>query len=55
MQPHEAAYWAIIAICLVLLGALLTVGVVGLAERAAVLVAIASILLTVAWRGRGNQ
>lgn len=52
MTPHEGAYWAIIAICLVLIGAILTPGTVGIDQRAALLAAIASILLVVAWRGR---
>jgi hypothetical protein len=52
LDPSSAAYFALIAICLVLVGALLTVGVIGVAERAAVLVAIGSVLLTIAWRSR---
>lgn len=52
MDVHEAALWAIIAICLVLIGALLTPGQVGLDERSAVLAAIAAVLLAVGWRIR---
>lgn len=52
LDVHEAALWAIIAICLVLIGALLTPGQVGLDERSAVLAAIAAVLLAVGWRIR---
>lgn len=55
LDPASAAQFAIIAICLVLIGALLTVGILGVAERAAVLASIAAILLTIAWRGRRRE
>lgn len=52
LDPHEAALWAIIAICFVLIGAILTPGAIGVAERSAVLVAIGTILLAIGWRIR---
>jgi len=52
LDPHEAALWAIIAICLVLIGAILTPGSVGINERGALLGAIAAVLLAVGWRIR---
>jgi hypothetical protein len=52
LDVHEAALWAIIAICFVLIGALLTPGTVGLDERSAVLAAIAAVLLAIGWRIR---
>jgi hypothetical protein len=50
LSPHEAALWAIIAICFVLIGAILTPGTVGIDERGAILAAIAAVLLAVGWR-----
>ena len=44
LDPHEAALWALIAICLVLIGAILTPGTVGVDERGAILAAIAGVL-----------
>jgi uncharacterized membrane protein len=52
LDPHEAALWAIIAICFVLIGAILTPGTVGIDERGAILAAIAAVLLAVGWRLR---
>jgi hypothetical protein len=52
LDPSSAAAYAIIAICLVLIGAILTPGSVGLNERGAVLGGIVAVLLAVAWRGR---
>jgi len=52
LDPHSAALYAIIAICLVLIGAIITPGQVGLNERGAVLAAIATVLLAVGWRIR---
>jgi len=52
LSPHEAALWAIIAICFVLIGAILTPGTVGIDERGAILAAIAAVLLAVGWRLR---
>jgi hypothetical protein len=52
LNAHDAALWAVIAICLVLVGAILTPGTVGIDERGAVLAAIAAILLGIGWRIR---
>lgn len=52
MTVPVLAALALIAICLVLIGALLTPGQVGINERGAVLGAIAALLLALAWRGR---
>jgi energy-converting hydrogenase Eha subunit C len=55
LDAHEAALWAIIAICLVLVGGVITANAEGLGvgERGALLGAIAGILLAVGWRIRG--
>jgi hypothetical protein len=50
LDPASAALYALIAICLVLVGAIITPGQVGLDERGALLAAIAGILLTIGWR-----
>jgi hypothetical protein len=50
LSPQEAAQYALIAICLVLIGAILTPGQVGVNERGAVLAAIATVLFAIAWR-----
>lgn len=56
LDVHEAALWAIIAICLVLIGAILTPGSVGVNERGALLGAIAAVLFAVGLRlRRGNK
>ena len=52
INPHEGALWALIAICLVLIGAIITPGQVGVNERGAVLAAIAALLLAIGWRIR---
>ena len=52
LDPASAAQYAIVAICLVLIGALLTAGVLSVAERGTALAAIAAALFTVAWRIR---
>lgn len=52
LDPADMALFAIIAIDLVLVGAILTPGQVGLNERGAVMVAIASSLFAIAWRLR---
>ena len=44
LNVHEAALWALIAICLVLIGAILTPGTVAVDQRAAILAAIAAVL-----------
>jgi hypothetical protein len=52
LDPASAALYALVAICLVLVGAIITPGQVGIDERGAILAAIAGILLAIAWRGR---
>ena len=52
LNVQEAALWAIIDFCLVLIGAILTPGTVGIDERGAILAAIAAVLLAVGWRLR---
>jgi len=52
IDPSSAAQYALIGICLVLIGALLTPGQVGVNERGAILAAIATVLFAIAWRGR---
>jgi hypothetical protein len=52
LDPASAAQYALIAICLVLVGAIVTPGQVGIDERGAILAAIAAVLLALAWRGR---
>lgn len=56
LDPGAAALYAIIAICLVLVGAILTPGSVGVNERGAILGAIAAILIAIGWRvGKGRR
>lgn len=55
LDPASAALYALIAICLVLVGALLTPGQVGLNERGAVLAAIAAVLFAIGWRIRRTR
>jgi hypothetical protein len=52
LDPHEGALWALVAICLVLVGAIITPGQVGIDERGAILAAIAAVLLAIGWRIR---
>jgi hypothetical protein len=55
IDPADAALYALIAICLVLIGAIVTPGQVGIDERGAILAAIAGVLLAVGWRGRRRE
>ena len=60
LDPHDAAYWAIIAICLVLVGALITPGTLTAEQRGPVLAGIVAVLLAIGWRlrrrsGDGNE
>jgi hypothetical protein len=57
LDPGSAALYALVAICLVLIGALLTPGSVGLNERGAVLGGIVVVLFTVArlFHKRNNE
>jgi hypothetical protein len=50
LDPASAAYYALIAICLVLIGALLTPGQVGLDQRGAILAGIVTVLFAIGWR-----
>jgi membrane protein implicated in regulation of membrane protease activity len=52
LDPEGAALYAIIAICLVVLGALLTTGIATTEQRGAVLAGIVTVLLAVAYRWR---
>jgi hypothetical protein len=51
LDPQAAAYWAIIGICLVLIGALLTPGTLSIENRATVLAGIVGVLLVIGRRG----
>ena len=55
LSPAAAAQFALIAICLVLVGAILTPGQVGVNERGAILAGIATVLLAITWRGKREQ
>jgi hypothetical protein len=55
LDPHEAAYWAIIAICLVLIGALITPGTLSVEQRGPVLAGIITVLLAIGWRVRRRE
>ena len=55
LDPEAAALYAIVAICLVLTGALLTVGVISVEQRGTVLAGIIAVLLAVAWRSGRNR
>jgi hypothetical protein len=55
LDPASAALYALVAICLVLIGAILTPGSVGINERGALLGGIAAILLAIAWRARQRR
>jgi len=52
LDPKSAALYALIAICLVLVGALLTPGQVGVDERGVVLAGIVGVLLLIGLRIR---
>jgi hypothetical protein len=55
LDPHDAALWALIAISLVLVGALLTPGTVGVDERGAVLAGIVAVLAAIGLRSRRRK
>lgn len=55
LDPASAALYALIAICLVLIGALLTVGPVSVEQRAAVLGGIAAVLIAIGIRRRRDD
>ena len=52
LDPADAALFALIAMTLVLLGAILTPGTVGIDERGAILAAIAGVLFAISLRRR---
>jgi hypothetical protein len=52
LDPHEAALWAIIAISLVLIGALITPGTLAAEQRGPVLAGVVTVLLAIGWRVR---
>jgi hypothetical protein len=52
LNPSEAAQFALIAICLVLIGAIVTEGTLGIAERGTVLAGVIAVLFFVAYRQR---
>ncbi len=55
LDPGSAALYALIAICLVLIGALITPGAVGLEERGVVLAGIVTVLAAIGWRMRPKE
>jgi hypothetical protein len=55
LNVADAALWALIAICLVLIGGLLTPGTVGIAERGTVLAGIVAVLFAIGWRMRKRK
>jgi hypothetical protein len=52
LDPKNAALYALIAICLVLIGGLMTAGQLGVAERGTVLAGIVAVLFAIGWRSR---
>jgi hypothetical protein len=55
LTPSGAAYYAIIAVCLILTGGILTGGILSVEQRGSVLAAIVAVLGYVAWRGGRNH
>ena len=55
ISPNDAALFTLIAICLVLVGALLTPGPVGINERGAIFAGIVTVLFAIAWRKRSRH
>jgi hypothetical protein len=50
LDPQSAAQYAIIAVALIMIGALLTTGVVSIEQRAVVLGGVFTALFAIAWR-----
>ena len=50
IDPRSAALYAIIAICFVLIGALLTPGSLSVEQRGPVLAGIITVLFAIGWR-----
>lgn len=55
LDPSSAALYAIIAICLVLVGALITPGTLSVEQRGPVLAGIVAALFGIAWRVTRHQ
>lgn len=55
IDPHSAALYAIVGICLILVGALLTAGPLSVEQRGSVLGAIFAALAYVAWRSTRHR
>ena len=55
LDPQSAALYAIIAICLVLVGALITPGTLSVEQRGPVLAGIVAALFAIAWRTRSRN
>jgi hypothetical protein len=55
LDPENAAYYALVAICLVLIGALITPGSLAVEARGTVLAGIVTVLFAVAWRARRKK
>ena len=52
MDPALAARYAIVATCLILIGAILTAGALSIEQRGGAMVTVFAILAGVAWRFR---
>jgi branched-subunit amino acid transport protein len=50
LDPASAALYALIALCLVILGALITPGVLTADQRGPVLAGVVTVLFAIAWR-----
>jgi hypothetical protein len=50
LDPASAALYALIAICLVLVGALITPGTLAAEQRGPVLAGVITVLFLIAWR-----
>jgi hypothetical protein len=55
LDPEDAAYYALVAICLVLVGAIVTPGTLSVEQRGPVLVGVVTVLFGVAWRARNKK
>jgi len=55
IDPESAALYALVAICLVLIGAILTPGTLSIEQRGPVLAGIVTVLFGVAWRFRSRH
>lgn len=55
LDPASAAQWALVALALVMMGAILTTGIVSIEQRAVVLSGIVAVLGAIAWRQRRHH